>query len=466
MLQQVRAAAVYARISSDQDGTALGVGRQLEDCRRLAEGLGWRVAEEYVDNDISAYSGKHRPAYARLLADVREGYRDAVVVYHVDRLTRRPIELEQFAATLDAAGVRQVRFVAGNTDLASGDGLMMARVMAAAAAYESDAKSRRVKRKMDEVAAAGRPHGGQRPFGYESDRVTVRPTEAVVVRRLVERYLAGESLRSLTNWLSEERVPTVTGKPWRSTSVRGLLKSARIAGLREHRGETTGPAVWPQIISVEQRDRVLARMSDAAATGRRTPRRYLLSGLCRCDRCGGKLYASARQESRRYVCLRGPDHDGCGRLTVVADPLERLVADLVLYRLDTAELAAALSGRVAADEQAAALSEQLSNDQNQLDELAGLYATRSITSREWLAARRPIDERIEDVKRRLSRLTATDALAGWTGNGDQLREQWSSLNLTRQSAIIRAVVDRVVIAPGQLGARTLDPARVRPVWRL
>ena len=57
-------AAIYARISSDQDGTALGVTRQIEDCRALAKKLGWTVGEEYVDNDISAYSGKifHEPA--------------------------------------------------------------------------------------------------------------------------------------------------------------------------------------------------------------------------------------------------------------------------------------------------------------------------------------------------------------------------------------------------------------------
>ena len=43
--------AVYARISSDQEGTALGVTRQVQDCRELCTRLGWTVAEEYVDND-------------------------------------------------------------------------------------------------------------------------------------------------------------------------------------------------------------------------------------------------------------------------------------------------------------------------------------------------------------------------------------------------------------------------------
>jgi site-specific DNA recombinase len=69
----VRAAALYARISSDQEGSGLGVARQLEDYRRLAESLGWSVAEEYVDNDLSAYSGKRRPAYERMLANLAEG---------------------------------------------------------------------------------------------------------------------------------------------------------------------------------------------------------------------------------------------------------------------------------------------------------------------------------------------------------------------------------------------------------
>ena len=86
--------AVYARISSD-DGTALGVTRQVEDCHSLAASLGWEVGEDYIDNDVSAYSGKKRPAYERMLRDLSDGFCDAVLVYHADRLTRRPIELEQ-----------------------------------------------------------------------------------------------------------------------------------------------------------------------------------------------------------------------------------------------------------------------------------------------------------------------------------------------------------------------------------
>lgn len=460
-------AAVYARISSD-DGSALGVARQVEDCRRLAVEQGWEVVEEYVDNDVSAYSGKKRPAYERMLTDLADGFLDAVVVYHIDRLTRRPVELEQFVDVVTAAKVRHVRFVSGgDLDVGNGDGLLVARLLAAVAASESATKSRRVLRKMDEVAAAGLPHGGaHRPFGYEDDKITVRPAEAQVIRQMVARYLAGDSLKSLANWLDDEGIRTVKGGPWRSPTVRGLLRSGRIAGLRERRGEVVGPAVWEPIITVAERDKVLAKMEAAATKGRRTPRRYLLTGLCRCGRCGNKLFSAARQGSRRYVCQTGLDHGGCGKIMVTAQPVEELITDAVLYRLDTPELAAALAGRAADNGAATELSAELADDRARLDELAAMYADKAISSREWLTARRPIEDRIEATNRSLSRLTRSDALSGLVGNGGELRSRWADLNLTRQAAIVAAVVDHVVIGPGTSGVQRLDPARVTPVWRL
>ena len=52
-------------------GTGSGVARQLEDCERLAERRGWQVVERYVDDDVSAWSGKQRPEYERMLDDSR-----------------------------------------------------------------------------------------------------------------------------------------------------------------------------------------------------------------------------------------------------------------------------------------------------------------------------------------------------------------------------------------------------------
>lgn len=468
MATPVRAAAIYARISSDQDGTTLGVQRQLQDCRKLAADLGWPVGDAYVDNDLSAYTGKRRPEYERMLTDLADGTRDAVLIYHVDRLTRRPIELEQFLDVLAAAKVRHVRFVAGgDLDVGSGDGLMVLRMLLAVAANESSTKSRRVKRKMLQNAEAGLPHGGHhRPFGYDTDKITVRQDEAQVIRALAERFLAGESLRSLATWLDEQGVATVSGKPWRTTTLRAMLASGRIAGLRDHQGQVISQASWEPIITEQVRARILSRMAEQKTSGRRSPRRYLLSGLLRCHKCDHTLYSAAREQVRRYVCSSGPDHGGCGGTFVVAGPVEDLLAQAVLFRLDTPELADALAGRAAVDERTAALSQALTEDQEQLAELTALYAAKSITAREWMEARNPIQARIERTEQTIARATRSDALTGLVGNGEQLRASWADLNLTRQAAIVRAVLDHAVIGAGTRGAQSFDPARVRPLWRL
>lgn len=468
MSNKPRRAAIYARISSDQEGTALGVTRQVEDCRAFAEQHGWVVAEEYIDNDISAYSGKKRPAYQRMLDDLAAGERDAVIAYHLDRLTRRPVELEHFVEVATTAKIAHVRFVAGGDfDLVSGDGLMVMRMLAAVAAGESATKSRRMKRKNDETAAKGQPHkGGNRPFGYQDDWITVRADEAAAVRTMAARFLAGESLRSIATWLDTEGIKTVQGTRWLTTSVRTTLRNPRIAGLRAHRGDIVGEAVWDGIISPEEYAKVMALMERRATTRERSARSYLLTGLLRCGKCGNRLFSSRRENSRRYVCLGGPDHQGCGRLTVVAAPLEELITDAVLYRLDTPELAAALTGQAALDVQTAAWSDALAQDRAQLDELAQLYGDRSINSREWLTAKAPIETRAKDLERRIARASGNGALMGVVGNGESLRAQWADLNLTRQAAIVKAILDHAVIGPGTIGARSFEPARADLVWRI
>ena len=60
----------YCRISLDAEGRGLGVQRQEYECRELADRLGLHVAHVSVDNDISAYRGKPRPAWEDLTARI------------------------------------------------------------------------------------------------------------------------------------------------------------------------------------------------------------------------------------------------------------------------------------------------------------------------------------------------------------------------------------------------------------
>ena len=114
----------------------------------------------------------------------------------------------------------------------------------------------------------------------------------------------------------------------------------------------------------------------------------------------------------------------------------------------------------------AAVEEQLVTDKTQLEELSAAYGNRDVTMREWLEAKKPIDARIDRAERQMSRATNSDVLHGLVGHGAELAQSWDTLNLNRQAGIVAAVLDHAVIAAGISGARSLDPQRVQPVWKL
>ena len=336
------APAIYARISSDREGDHLGVTRQVADCRALVERRHWPSASVYVDDDVSAYSGKPRPEYRRLLADIAAGDVDAVVVWHLDRLHRNPKELEEFFEVCAAAGVDDLATVTGDIDLATHDGQFLARILGAVSRKESDDKSRRIRRKAVELAQAGKlGGGGTRPYGYAGDRRSIVPAEARIIREVAARILAGDSIRSVCNDLNERGIATVTGKPWLPTVLRGMLASARISGQREHRGEIVATAEWPAIITPQQTAQLRALFADPDRRTNRAARRYLLKGLLRCSKCGSTLVARPRGGGdRRYMCAKGPGLPGCNGTFIFAETVEAFISEAVLYRLDTPALTA------------------------------------------------------------------------------------------------------------------------------
>ena len=151
---------VYCRISKDDAGDLLGVTRQEKDATALCERKGWPVVRVFTDDDVSAWSGRRRPAYEAMLQALEAGEITAVAVYDLDRLHRQPRDLERFFDVCDRAGVKDLASVAGDVDLGTSDGRLLARIMGAVAAKSSDDTSRRIKRKLDDVAAEGRKHGG------------------------------------------------------------------------------------------------------------------------------------------------------------------------------------------------------------------------------------------------------------------------------------------------------------------
>ncbi|MCA1702554.1 MAG: recombinase family protein [Actinobacteria bacterium] len=478
----VRCAAIYCRISLDRAGAGLGVARQQEDCRELATRLGWPVADVYVDNDVSAYSGKPRPAWQQLLAHVKSGAVDAVLCWHVDRLTRSPRELEDVIDLADRHGLA-LATVTGDIDLQSPTGRMVARLLGASARYESEHKGERQRRQIQQAAEAGRQvAGGRRPYGYALARgtgritATVDPVEGPIVSDCARRVLAGESIASIVRDLNQRGVLTSAGNPWNRTTLRRMLCSARISGRREHiPGDSyqgvrplVGEIVstesdWPAIISVADSDRLralLTRPDRRLTTG--GARKHLLSGILHCARCGCPMVGRSSRGVLRYVCNKNPDGGkaACGRMYITAAPTDDAIHYAVLAALNSPAMAQRLRQREAPEQD---LHTRIRAYEDQLEALAADHGNGEISRSEWRAARAPIVSRLDAARQRLIQSTQISTLDGFVGTYEEMCVRWDAANVSQRRAVVTAVLDKVLVHPAR---NRIDPDRLERLWRV
>lgn len=331
-----RAAALYCRISQDGEGSRLGVRRQEKDCGELADRRGWPIAAVFVDNDVSAYSGKKRAQYDAMLDAIEDQQIDAVIVWHLDRLTRRPVELEEFFEVCDRAGVRNMACVSGDIDLSTHDGQFHARILAAVARKESDDKSRRIRRKHRELAEAGMHPGTWSMMGYRYDGTTkslhVVAKEAAIVKRIFQMYADGSGLREIARWLQDQGLVGKRGrKRWTNGGVTRILDNPTYAGLRFYEGDYYPLANAKPIISTEvwEEARRLRRAQASPGERREGKGTTLLAGLMFCS-CGEPMWRDTyktRDERSYYVCRRAARKrwGDCRQGGVSAQRAERIV---------------------------------------------------------------------------------------------------------------------------------------------
>jgi site-specific DNA recombinase len=475
--RKVRRAAIYARISFDRTGAGLGVDRQVEDCMALAESRGYVVDAIYKDNDISAYSGRVRPDYRRLLVAMEAGGVDVVVAWHTDRLHRSPRELEEYIAVSEANHVDTVTVQAGELDLGTASGRMVARMLGAAARHESEQKSERIRRSRQQAAEAGKANG-RLGYGYNADQ-SINPKEAAVIREAATRLLAGETLYSVTSDLNRRQVPSPRGREsgWKSANLRGTITRATIAGWREWRPGTTGTkggsglgaflarGTWPAILEREDVERLRALLFDPVRLTSRRPVENLLTGVLKCGLCGLGLNGATnnrdKKNPRKYRCIRQPGDAHCGRIGIVAGPVEAIIEAAVVEVLTRSRLrpAGPASGDVAAAEA------ELMSARTARDELAAERARGEITAAEWATMRRVLIERIDRAEHAVavagSGLTALRNVP----TGAAARKWWENATIAQKRVVIQALIRSVEIGPATNSRPHFDPSRVGdPVW--
>lgn len=452
--------AVYCRISDDREGAGLGVERQEKDCRAAASALGWTVGRVYVDNDLSAYNRrKPRPQYLQLLADLRSRDVSALIVWHNDRLHRSSRELEDFIDVVESTGAAVQTVKAGKYDLTTPTGRMHARIVGAVAQYESEHKAERNRAKALELAVAGKVgNGGPRPFGYEPDRITVREAEADLIREAYADVLVGKGLRTICREWHERGILTSAGKPFSVQGLRFTLLRGRNIGWRSHHGKLIAPAVWKPVIDRDTYEQTVALLTDSTRLSNPAAyvRKYLLTGLVTCGRCGAAMKPIRTHGQVRLSCRKEPGSANCGGRVIRYDPVEDLIVRAMMDRLDRAQLEPE-----PASDPTEALRRQIADQEARLTALADAYADEDGDLLDFRRAGQRIRARIADLRRQIAEEGLTQRLA----DPIRVREEWHGHDVHQRRAILAQVIERVEVGPAVRGRTAFDRDRLTVVWR-
>ncbi|MCJ0906247.1 recombinase family protein [Rhodococcus sp. ARC_M6] len=451
-------ALVYCRISADREGSGLGVDRQREDCEALAQTLGWEVVEVFTDNDLSAYSGKPRPAYMAMLEALQRGRAGAVIAWHTDRLHRSPVELESFISLCEPLSIVVRTVQAGEIDLSTPAGQMNARIVGAVARHEIDHARKRMVRAHEQAASSGQWRARRQVFGYAKDGATTVEVEAQAIRAAATDVLSGKSLRQVAReWNEAGHVSKGSAPKWNASSIRRILANPRYASLQEYRGRIVGDGNWPRIIERDEHHALLALFADPKRSSRLgSERKHQGSGVYQCGLCESRMTMTFNAGgSMHYRCTQS------AHLSRQGEALDAWIDEVVLGRLSMPDAKLMLDVR---DRDLPALQTERDGLQSRMDQLAGMFAEGAIDGSQLRRGTEDLRVKVAKLDDELADARSVSPLADLILAGDELRSRWDAMSADLRGQVIASLID-VVVLKSPRGLRRFEPEYVQITWR-
>ncbi|WP_414463540.1 recombinase family protein [Hyphomicrobium sp. DY-1] len=361
--------AIYTRKSSDEglEKEFNSLDAQREACEAFIKSqkhAGWIAVSDLYDDGGLSGGTMERPALQRLLADIKAGKVQIVVVYKVDRLTRSLADFAKIVDIFDEQGASFVS-VTQQFNTTTSMGRLTLNMLLSFAQFEREIAGERIRDKIAASKAKGMWMGGTVPLGYDvKDRkLVINPAETETVRLIFQRYAELGSVKLLQAELDSSGLRSKRREGAKGLITGGAKFSRGILYLilqnHLYRGEIAHKGiVYPgqheaiidaELWSVVQEKLVANRKARSLATGAEAP--SLLSGLL-FDHDGNRMTPThANKRGRRYryyisATLLDSRKSTGNTMRVPASEVEGLVLDRVRMLLtsqrDIADALAAL----------------------------------------------------------------------------------------------------------------------------
>ena len=223
----------YIRVSSDKEAQLDSLENQEAYFKRkYAQETGCEFVGIYSDAGISGTS-ENRPALQEMLKACMCGEIDLIHTKSISRFARNTVTVLEVSRQLKSLGI-SIYFEEQNINTMSAEGELMLTVLASFAQEESYNISENQKWAIQKKFARGEVMINTNRFlGYDKDKdgnLIINEKEAEIVRMIFRMYLGGDGTFRIAKKLNELGIPTVTGKQWHETTIRGMLKNEKYKG--------------------------------------------------------------------------------------------------------------------------------------------------------------------------------------------------------------------------------------------
>ena len=363
----------YVRVSTEEQASAVEGSLENQKYRLKAyvdlkgtQVRNWgEIVEFYVDDGFSAKDTR-RPAYQRMMKDIKRKKIDLILVTDLSRLSRNIFD---FCNLMDELEKNEAQFLSikEQFDSTTPAGKMMIYNMINLAQFEREQVSERVALGAHARAMRGLLNGARPILGYDKQQdkpgtYIVNEVEAESVRKIFRHFLnTGSRAKTIQELENENIRPKLAGKygklkiheKWTSQTLGNLLGSAAYVGFHEvnksnrakdqsrlkpHQQYKLVKATWPAIVDKAEFDAAQELLDEAKKLERvrlegAEERFYVLSGILRCSECGSPLIGQAahgtNQVHRYYGHTKAHSKTACQYHRVPAQELEEAVLEYI-----------------------------------------------------------------------------------------------------------------------------------------
>lgn len=460
--------ALYIRVSTlEQAKEGYSIQAQETKLTNYANGMGYKIVNKYIDDGFSGKSIEGRPAMQKLLNDIKLSKIDIVIMYKLDRLSRKVKDTLELVELFEKYNVTLFS-LNENIDLSSPFGRAALKMSATFSELERETIVERFMMGKEQRVNNGLAmRNSTLPIGYDYDEKTkrfiVNEKEAEQIKKIFELYLKGWNMAQISRYMHQNYTNRYMSYNDR-TAVGKVLRNPFSAGYfiyngTVHKATNIDPIIdyktWVQaeIMRLNTKKKLLMPTSP-----------YLLTGLLYCGKCGGKYYAKKYKETRqlkkcdktylryRYGCEARVKFDPqyhqkrCDNDIILQSELDKIVIDNV-KNLEFSEFKSPDNQL----EQASILEIEITDLKHNIDKFLDLFES-NIIDKAQLEARVNKNNKLIEQKQRLLEEQKENIEFKPDLEIEKIKEKiknFDNLSMVDKRVLLMSLIKKITICPNQ-----------------